>query len=119
MGTGIFSCTVRQYRQSEQDVAAGLTTRNNCTSSHSLESSCSALADSGLHHSLYHLLEVLHGSSVDEVVSQLRLSKFATAVRAKMQLMQLYNRHRKHFQVACGCIFGEEDCKEAGLKEVG
>eukprot|EP00597_Dinobryon_sp_UTEXLB2267_P007464 CAMPEP_0170085374 /NCGR_PEP_ID=MMETSP0019_2-20121128/20273_1 /TAXON_ID=98059 /ORGANISM="Dinobryon sp., Strain UTEXLB2267" /LENGTH=314 /DNA_ID=CAMNT_0010301803 /DNA_START=456 /DNA_END=1400 /DNA_ORIENTATION=+ len=114
LGTGIFGCTVRQYRQGEQDVAAGLTTSNNCTSSHSLDSSCGTLAASGLHHSLYHLLEVLHGSSVDEVVNQLRISKFAAAVRAKMQLMQLYNRHRKHFQVACGCIFAEDDCRDAG-----
>lgn len=75
VGTGIYSCTVRQYRQGEHAVLHGNATANNCTSPYSLDNSCATLAANGLHHSLYHLLEIVHGTSVDEVGSSvLRIS---------------------------------------------
>lgn len=77
VGTGIYSCTVRQYRQGEHAVLHGNANANNCTSSYSLENSCATLAANGLHHSLYHMLEIVHGSSVEEVDSdQFLLSVF-------------------------------------------
>jgi hypothetical protein len=100
-GTGVFTCTTQQYRDREQFAAGtsvGGDSSNSCHSSHSLDVSCSILASHGLDHSLFDLLQTVHGSSVQEVVARLGLSKFADEVRARMQLTRLYMTHRHYFE---------------------
>lgn len=65
----------------------------------SIASSCKILRDNGLDHSIYDLLYIVHGSSVDEVVRQIGSWNFAAKTRATMQLTALYRRFKSHFEV--------------------
>lgn len=64
---------------------------------YSVEMSCATLREHGLDNSLYDLLCLVHGSSVEEIVNHLGALNFAAKTRATMQLRTLKERFLRHF----------------------
>lgn len=85
-GTGIYS--PRHNSQSTAAANNGLTSSSG--SAHTLSTSCTILASNGLDETLGEMLEIVHQSSVDEVVAHIGIKQFAGKVRATNQLRRLY-----------------------------
>lgn len=85
-GTGIYS--PRHNSQSTATANNGLSSSSG--SAHTLSTSCTILASNGLDETLGEMLEIVHQSSVDEVVAHIGIKQFAGKVRATNQLRRLY-----------------------------
>ena len=85
-GTGIYS--PRHNSQSTATANTGLSSLSG--SAHTLSTSCIVLASNGLDETLGEMLEIVHQSSVDEVVAHIGIKQFAAKVRATNQLRRLY-----------------------------
>mmetsp|Transcript_725 Transcript_725/g.1253 ORF Transcript_725/g.1253 Transcript_725/m.1253 type:complete len:449 (+) Transcript_725:335-1681(+) len=59
---------------------------------YSIHNSCRNLKQNGLDGSLFDLLQIVHGSSIESIIPFLGLDTFGATVRAKMQLEVLYKR---------------------------
>jgi hypothetical protein len=77
--------------------------------------SCSTLAENGLNNHLGDLLELVHQSSVQEVVDHLGVGQFAARVRATDQLRRLYKAWQTaHYPGKCDNGTGCDECSSSG-----
>ena len=86
-GTGIYS--PRHNAQSSSSASMG-SANSLSGSAHTLSSSCAVLSSNGLDETLGAVLEIVHQSSVDDVVAHIGIKQFAAKVRATNQLKRLY-----------------------------
>lgn len=63
-----------------------------------ISTSCETLSKNGLNHSLMDLLEIVHHSSLEEVLDHLGLPTFGARVRARAGLKALYKTYTSHLE---------------------
>ena len=86
-GTGIYS--PRHNIQSTLNTNTGSSSTLS-GSAHTLSTSCTVLSSNGLDETLGAVLEIVHQSSVEDVVAHIGIKQFAAKVRATNQLKRLY-----------------------------